>query len=77
MQTASVMREGFNAKVLAEISGVSEQSASEALTEAMQAGILFKTQFRHDLFRQTVYHYLGSTRKNFCMGVLPNSCLIF
>ena len=70
VQTASVMREGFDAKVLAEISGASEQSASEALTEAMQAGILFQSQFRHDLFKQTVYHSLNSTRKKLLHGLI-------
>ncbi len=63
LQVASVIARDFSVTVLAKIAGLSEWAVMEALEQLEAAGIITDEQFVHDLFRQTVYAGLSSSKR--------------
>jgi DNA-binding SARP family transcriptional activator/tetratricopeptide (TPR) repeat protein len=63
VQAASVVGEGFSARLLAGVAGLSEWAALEALEELEAAGLLTEAAFSHDLTRQSLYHALSEERR--------------
>jgi DNA-binding SARP family transcriptional activator/Tfp pilus assembly protein PilF len=68
LQAASVLRQGFDAKLLSAVVGLSELATLDALEEAHQAGLLKLSEgqyrFNHDLIRQSLYTALSKMRRN-------------
>jgi DNA-binding SARP family transcriptional activator len=68
VQAASVMRQGFQAKTLSNIIGLSEFATLDALEEAQHSSLIATDCFLHDLIRQGVYQGLPDARRKFLHG---------
>lgn len=63
IQTASVVRGDFVARLLGGVAGLSELAVVEALEEAEAVGLVRGERFAHDLARQSIYTALPATRR--------------
>ena len=63
LQAASVIRQGFQARVLSQITGLSELAIVDALEEAEFAHLIKQSSFSHDLIRQSLYTNLPDARR--------------
>lgn len=63
LQVAAVIAQGFSARDIAEVAGLSEWAVLEAVEAAEGAGLISEGRFVHDLFRQTLYKQLSQVRK--------------
>jgi DNA-binding SARP family transcriptional activator/Tfp pilus assembly protein PilF len=68
LQAASVLRQGFDAKLLSNVIGLSELATLDALEEAEGTSLLKLSEgryrFSHDLMRQSLYNSLSKMRRN-------------
>jgi tetratricopeptide (TPR) repeat protein len=63
LEAAAVLRQGFDARLLAGITGLSPLAAADALAEAVRAGFVGDDTFRHDLLRQAIYDDVPRERR--------------
>ncbi len=63
LQAASVLRENFVSTQLANMIGVSEFVALDALEETERAGFIAENKFQHDLVRQSIYKNIQDRRR--------------
>jgi DNA-binding SARP family transcriptional activator/predicted negative regulator of RcsB-dependent stress response len=63
LQAASVMRQGFTPKLLAQVVGLSEWGVMEALETSEANNLTHGETFQHDLLRQSIYAALPSVRR--------------
>jgi DNA-binding SARP family transcriptional activator/Tfp pilus assembly protein PilF len=68
LQAASVMRQGFQPKMLSSIIGLSEFATLDALEEAQNSSLIASDFFLHDLIRQGVYQNIPDARRTFLHG---------
>lgn len=62
VQAACVVGEGFDPRLLAQVTGLSEWAVLEGLEEAEQAGIVAGRRFVHDVLKQGIYQGLAPIR---------------
>jgi DNA-binding SARP family transcriptional activator len=62
VQAASVVRQGFTPKLLADTVGLSEFAVLDAIEEIEGVGLITGTRFQHDLMRQSIYASLPDVR---------------
>jgi tetratricopeptide (TPR) repeat protein len=63
LQAASVMRQGFTPKLLAQVVGLSEWGVVEALEDSEANNLTQGETFQHDLLRQSIYTSLPAVRR--------------
>jgi DNA-binding SARP family transcriptional activator len=63
LQAASVMRQGFTPKLLAQVVGLSEWGVVEALESSEANNLTHGEGFQHDLLRQSIYASLPAVRR--------------
>jgi DNA-binding SARP family transcriptional activator len=63
LQAASVIRQGFTPKVLAQVVGLSEWGVVEALETSEANDLTHGESFQHDLLRQSIYTALPVVRR--------------
>ena len=73
LQAASVIGQGFQARVLAQITGLSEMAVVDALEEAELAHLIQKNSFSHDLIRQSLYANLPDARRKLLHGLVAQT----
>jgi DNA-binding SARP family transcriptional activator len=72
VQAASVMREGFTARHLSQLVGLSELATLDALEQAEANGLIQGERFSHDLFRQSIYKTLPTSRRQLQHAMLAD-----
>lgn len=72
LQAASVMRQGFTPKLLAQVVGLSEWGVVEALETAETNNLMQGESFQHDLLRQSIYTSLPVVRRRLLHAQVAN-----
>jgi DNA-binding SARP family transcriptional activator/predicted negative regulator of RcsB-dependent stress response len=72
LQAASVMRQGFTPKLLAQVVGLSEWGVVEALEVAETNNLTQGESFQHDLLRQSIYKGLPAVRRKLLHAQVAN-----
>ncbi len=73
LQAASVMRQGFRPKTLAQVVGLSEWGVVEALENAETSNLTHGESFQHDLLRQSIYAGLPTVRRKLLHSQVANA----
>ena len=73
LQVASVIGDGFSARQISQVSGLSEWAVLHSLEEAEERALISEQAFAHDLLRQSIYKSLASTRRKLLHRSLAES----
>ncbi len=73
LEVAAVLGEGFDARLLAGIAGLSPLAVADALSAAARAGFVSGSAFRHDLLRQAIYDDVPPARRRLMHALVADA----